>query len=337
MSQPNQLIDTFGRRHTSLRVSVTDRCNVRCFYCMPHESIQFLPRPEILSFEEISRVTRVFAGLGINRIRITGGEPLVRKQLPELIRQLKQIESIAEIAMTTNGILLAGLATQLRQCGLDRLNVSLDSLDAEQFKQITRRDELEQVLSGIQAAQSAGFENIRINAVAVRGLIDSQVIPLVQFCLEQRLELRFIEFMPLNSTGQWASNDVLSGAEIRNIIESNFGKLKAVDRHNPSQPASDFEFANPSNRIRGRVGFINSVTEPFCEACDRLRLTADGKIRNCLFSHEEWDVRDLMRSGASDRDIELQIIECVKNKKAAHGIGTSEFQKPARAMYQIGG
>lgn len=327
-----QLIDTFGRVHTSLRLSVTDRCNIRCFYCMPSERVEFLPRPEILTFEELTRIARIFSEFGINKIRLTGGEPLVRKGLAELIRQLKEISAIQEIAMTTNAVLLRQHARELRQAGLDRINVSLDTLDRQQFQSITRRDNLPEALDGIRAAQQAGFE-LRLNAVAVKGLIEPQILPLVEFAREQKLEIRFIEFMPLNSTGKWETEDVLTGRRILEMIESQLGALDPVSRQDPSQPATDFQVRSCGTRI----GFINSVSEPFCGQCNRLRLTAEGKIRNCLFSSEEWDLRALIRGNASDDEIQNLIVDCVAAKKAAHGIGEEGFQKPARAMYQIGG
>lgn len=327
------LVDSFGRVHTALRLSVTDRCNIRCFYCMPSEHVEFLPRPEVLTFEELTRVTKVFCQLGINKVRLTGGEPLVRKDLPELIRQISALDGIDEIAMTTNAILLERHAVDLKAAGLDRINVSLDTLDREQFESITRRDSLDDALKGIEAAQQAGFENIRLNAVAVKGLIEPQIVPLVKFAVQQRLALRFIEFMPLNSTGRWSDDEVLTGTKIRELIQEQFGELIPIDRPDPSQPATDFGFQSGL----GTVGFINSVSQPFCGDCNRVRLTADGKIRNCLFSHAEWDMRDLLRSGSTDDELIQLIKECVANKKAAHGIGTQEFQKPERAMYQIGG
>lgn len=328
-----KLIDSFGRIHTSLRLSVTDRCNIRCFYCMPSEHVDFLPRPEILTFEELTRSTRIFSKLGINKLRLTGGEPLVRRELPELIRQLREIEAIREVALTTNAILLDRHAAELRRAGLDRINVSLDTLDAKQFEQITRRDNLDDVVRGIRTAQQVGFRNIRLNAVAVEGLIESQILPLVKFCVENELQLRFIEFMPLNSSGNWTHSDVLTGKKIRQMIEQELGELVPCERDDPAQPSTDYQLFDH----KGTVGFINSVSEPFCGACNRVRLTADGKIRNCLFSHVEWDLRSLLRSDATDQEIQQRIVECVSNKKAAHGIGTSDFEKPKRAMYQIGG
>ena len=327
------LIDAFGRQHTALRLSVTDRCNIRCFYCMPGEHVDFLPRPEVLTFEELTRVTRLFSELGITKIRLTGGEPLVRRDLPVLIRQLRAIKGIQEIAMTTNAILLDRSAIELNEAGLDRINVSLDTLDPEQFKSITGRDNLQETLRGIQAAKAAGFKQIRLNAVAVKGLIEPQVIPLVNFCLEHELHLRFIEFMPLNSTGKWSDQDVLTGKQIREMVEAHWGALEPIDRADPAQPAQDYQLPNQ----HGTVGFISSVSEPFCGDCNRLRLTADGKIRNCLFSTEEWDLRTLLRNHAEDDAIKKTMLQCVSEKKAAHGIGNSDFQKPQRALYQIGG
>ena len=300
---------------------------------MPSEHVDFLPRPEILTFEELTRSTRIFSNLGINKLRLTGGEPLVRRELPELIRQLHEIEAIREVALTTNAILLDRHAADLRRAGLDRINVSLDTLDAKQFEQITRRDNLDDVIRGIRAAQQAGFCNIRLNAVAVKGLIDSQILPLVKFCVENELQLRFIEFMPLNSSGNWTDSDVLTGKKIRQMIVQELGELVPCNRDDPSQPSIDYQLVDHQST----VGFINSVSEPFCGDCNRVRLTADGKIRNCLFSHEEWDLRSLLRSDATDQEIEQRIVECVSKKKAAHGIGKSDFEKPQRAMYQIGG
>jgi cyclic pyranopterin phosphate synthase len=328
-----KLVDSFGRIHTSLRLSVTDRCNIRCFYCMPAERVDFLPRPEILDFEEITRAARIFGDLGIRKIRITGGEPLVRRELPGLVRQLRAIAAIEEIAMTTNAILLDACARELKQAGLDRINVSLDTLDRRQFASLTRRDNLPDVLRGIHAAREAGFSDLRLNAVAIKGLTESQIIPLTQFALEHSLKLRFIEFMPLNSTGQWHENDVLTGAGIRQMIETHFGKLQPEPRPDPSQPAVDFRLT----RFDGSIGFINSVSEPFCGDCNRVRLTAEGKIRNCLFSKDEWDLRKMLRDGSSDAEIQEMIRDCIAHKKAAHGIGSPDFEKPARAMYQIGG
>ncbi len=327
------LIDAFGRVHTNLRVSVTDRCNIRCFYCMPTENVRFKPRHELLSFEEIERFVRVVAGMGVNKIRLTGGEPLVRHDLPVLVRKLAQIPGIRDIALTTNGILLAEQAQALKDAGLSRLNVSLDSLDRETFFRIARREGLEQVLEGIFAAERVGFQKIKLNAVAIRDLTERDVVPLGRFARQHNLEMRFIEFMPLDADGNWGAQQVLSGERIREILEEGIGPLVPLVAEDPSQPAVDFAFADGV----GRIGFINPVTQPFCHRCNRLRLTAEGQVRNCLFSTEEWDARELLRSGASDRELAELVRTSVGAKKAGHGINSDEFLKPDRAMYQIGG
>ena len=281
------LRDGFGRVHTNLRISVTDRCNIRCFYCMPAENVRFRPKAEILTFEEIERFTRVAMRLGITKLRLTGGEPLVRHNLPELVKRLARVPGVEDIALTSNGILLREQAAALKEAGLDRLNISLDALSEEVFEQIARRTGLNKVLDGIQAAIEVGFERIRLNAVSIRGLTESEIVPLAQFARQHGLELRFIEYMPLDADGQWSHDDVLSGDEVRGIISDEVGQLSPVGDQDPSQPASDYEYRDGV----GRVGFINSVTQPFCGACDRLRLTAEGQIRNCLFSTVEWDAR----------------------------------------------
>lgn len=327
------LIDSFGRVHSNLRLSVTDRCNIRCFYCMPAENVQFRPREELLTFEEIVRFVEAVVPLGVNKLRLTGGEPLVRRELDQLIRQLKRIERLEDIALTTNGILLAEQAQGLKDAGLDRLNISLDSLDEEVFQTITRRTGLDAVLNGITAAQAVGFEKIRLNAIAIRGLTEQEIIPLGRFAFERGLELRFIEFMPLDADGAWEQADVLTGAEIRRTLEAEFGKLVPANRTDLSQPAIDFQLA----KGKSRVGFINPVSQPFCGSCNRLRLTAEGQVRNCLFSHEEWDARELLRGGASDQQLQQLIRSAVGAKAKAHGISDADFQQPTRAMYQIGG
>ena len=326
------LIDSFGRIHKNLRISVTDRCNIRCFYCMP-EVVKFLPREDVLTFEEIVRLTRVFASVGIERIRLTGGEPLARRGLSDLVRMLKEIDGIKEIAATTNGLLLADQVAGLREAGLDRLNVSLDTLDADKFQQITRRNGLDQVIAGIEAAQDAGFNNIRVNAVAIAGLTESDIIPLAKFARQRGLELRFIEFMPLDGDQQWNSKSVMTGSSIRKTIEREIGALVEAERKLASQPAVDFAYADG----QGRVGFIDPVSAPFCSACDRVRITAEGKLRNCLFSTQEWNLLELLRDGSKDAEILDLIVQSVAQKKAGHGIDSDEFVRPGRAMYQIGG
>jgi cyclic pyranopterin phosphate synthase len=331
MPAPGQLVDSLGRVHTNLRISVTDRCNIRCFYCMP-ENVRFLPREEILTFEEIERFVRVLAPLGVNKLRLTGGEPLVRQGLPQLVERLAVIPGIEDIALTTNGILLEENAEALKQAGLKRVNISLDALTAETFRRISRRDGLDRVLAGIHAAKRAGFEKIRLNAVAIKGITEPEIVPLAKFAREQQMEMRFIEFMPLDADNHWDHSQVLTGAEIREEIEAAIGPLSPAERPDPSQPATDFAYTDGG----GTIGFINPVTQPFCEDCNRLRITAEGKVRNCLFSTVEWDARAILRGG-SDEELAELVRECIWAKKPGHGIDTEQFVRPERAMYQIGG
>lgn len=331
--KPLPLLDTFDRVHSDLRISVTDRCNIRCFYCMPNENVVFKPREELLTFEEIERFVRVAAPLGIEKLRITGGEPLVRRDLHRLIARLAKIDGIQDIALTTNGILLADQAADLRAAGLKRLNISLDALDADVFRQIARRDGYEQVLAGIAAAQRVGFDKIKLNAVAIRGLTEEQIVPLGRFARERGLELRFIEFMPLDAEGNWQNDQVLGGDEILQRLEAEFGRLEPIAPQHAGQPARDYRFVDGG----GVIGFINPVTHPFCSECNRVRLTAEGQIRNCLFSLEEWDARAVLRGGGSDEELTALIRAAVLAKKAGHGINSDEFVKPQRAMFQIGG
>jgi GTP 3',8-cyclase len=327
------LVDRFGRVHNNLRISVTDRCNIRCFYCMPAENVRFKPRRELLTFEEIERFVRVAAQMGIEKIRLTGGEPLVRHGLPLLVEKLAQVPGIREIALTTNGILLAEQARALKDAGLNRLNISLDSLKRETFFRISRREGLEDVLAGIFAAQRIGFAKIRLNAVAIRGLTETEIVPLGQFAREHGLEMRFIEFMPLDADGKWDADQVLGGQQIRETLEAGIGPLVPLDVEDPSQPATDYAFADGV----GRIGFINPVTQPFCARCNRLRLTAEGQIRNCLFSTDEWDARASLRRGDSDEQLAALVRASIGAKRAGHGINSDQFVKPQRAMYQIGG
>lgn len=327
------LVDTFGRVHNNLRISVTDRCNIRCFYCMPAENVQFKPRHEILSFEEITRFASVAARLGVNKLRLTGGEPLVRQNLDRLVAALAQVPGIDDIALTTNGILLADHAQALYDAGLKRLNVSLDALDAETFRRIARRDGFERILEGLFAAQRVGFRRIRLNAVAIRGITEAQIVPLGRFAREHGFELRFIEFMPLDADAAWDNSQVLSGEDIRRVLEAEIAPLEPLPVVDASQPATDYRFVDGG----GTIGFINPVTQPFCGDCNRLRLTAEGQVRNCLFSTVEWDARALLRRDATDAEVAELVRACVGAKKAGHGINSDEFLKPQRAMYQIGG
>jgi cyclic pyranopterin phosphate synthase len=325
------LSDGFGRVHTDLRISVTDRCNLRCTYCMPAEVV-FLPREELLSYEEIARVAAVAAGEGIRTIRLTGGEPLLRRDLDRLVRLLVAVPGIEEVAATTNGLLLADQAEALAAAGLGRLNVSLDAIREEAFEKLARRRGLDRVLAGLAAARAAGFRSLRINAVSIRGLSEEEIVPLAEFCRREGFHLRFIEFMPLDADGSWNAEQVLSGAAVRAILEREIGPLEPLPPADGGQPAVDWRWADG-----GLIGFIDPVTSPFCDRCDRLRLTADGQFRNCLFSTTEWDARAVLRGGGSDDEIATLLQACVAAKRAAHGIGSPAFERPARAMYQIGG
>ncbi len=278
---------------------------------MPAENVRFKPRGELLSFEEIERFVRVAAQLGIDRVRLTGGEPLVRHDLPDLVRKLAQVPGIRDIAMTTNGILLAEQAQALKDAGLGRLNISLDTLEPDTFFRISRREGLPQVLEGIFAAQRVGFRKIRLNAVAIRGITEPEIVPLGQFARRNGLEMRFIEFMPLDAEANWDDQQVITGEQIRAALVEGIGPLNPLPVEDPSQPATDYEFADGL----GRIGFINPVSQPFCHHCNRLRLTAEGQVRNCLFSIEEWDARRLLRGGASDEDLTALIVAPVSEQK----------------------
>ncbi len=326
------LVDSYGRAHDNLRISVTDRCNIRCFYCMPEE-VKFEARENILTFEEIERFVRVSTTLGIRKLRITGGEPLVRKGLPDLIRKLVAIPGIEDIAMTTNGVLLAQHAEALYDAGLRRLNIHLDTLDRDRFKQITRRDDLPKVLEGIDVAQRLGFGPLKINAVAVKGLVEPDIVPMARFGRERDIEIRYIEFMPLDSQGLWERDRVLLTDTMLEMLATEIGPLEEIPDADPRAPATEYRFKDGI----GRVGFIASVSRPFCLNCNRVRLTSDGKIRYCLFAIEETDVRGLLRSGAPDEAIAEAIRSNVAGKWLGHEINTQKFVPPPRPMYSIGG
>jgi GTP 3',8-cyclase len=327
------LIDSFGRLHDNLRISVTDRCNIRCFYCMPEENVKFEAREHLLSFEEIERFARIAAGLGVRKLRMTGGEPLLRKNLSTLIRKLAAIPGIEDLALTTNGVLLAQQAQELYDAGLRRINIHLDTLDRERFKHITRRDELCRVLEGIEACRRIGYGPIKINAVAVKNLVEPDIVPLARFGREHNIEIRYIEFMPLDAQGLWLRDKVLSADEMLALLEREIGPLEEIPDRDPRAPATEYRFTDGL----GQVGFIASVTRPFCLNCNRIRLTADGKVRYCLFAIEETDVRDLMRGGASDEVIAQAIRTCVSGKWIGHQINSRQFVPPPRPMYSIGG
>jgi GTP 3',8-cyclase len=334
------LADSFGRVHRSVRISITDRCNIRCFYCMPAGDIAFAPRQELLSFEEITRVVSVLAGAGVHDVRLTGGEPLVRRDVERLVGMIAAVPGVRDLAMTTNAILLPQFALQLREAGLKRLNISLDTLDEETFRRITRRQGLQRVLDGIDAAIDAGFEQIRLNALAIRGSTEDELESLVRFAAARSLTMRFIEYMPLDATRAWTPDQVLSGDEIVRRLADCFGRLLPLSPPQAAQPARDYALIDlPKNALGEypRVGLIRPVTQPFCGACDRIRITAEGTIRNCLFSDDEWDLRSLLRSGASDRDLLERVAAAVSAKQAGHLISRPGFSRPARAMYRIGG
>jgi cyclic pyranopterin phosphate synthase len=329
----SELVDSFGRVHTNLRISVTDRCNIRCFYCMPAEDVVFMDRQELLTFEEIERFVRIAVPLGLRKIRLTGGEPLVRRDLHKLVAQLSAIREIEDIGLTTNGILLAEQAQELHDAGLRRLNISLDALDPVKFTQITRREGFEKVLEGIEAAQRVGFVPIKINAVAVRGLTESEIVPFGEFARRTGLEVRFIEYMPLDADSAWQRDKVLFAQEIIDSLSRELAPLVPCPDQDPHAPATKYQFADGI----GRIGFIASVSRPFCLSCDRFRITADGKLRNCLFSLEETDVKAMLRSGARDEEIADAIRASVAAKKEGHEINTARFIQPPRPMYSIGG
>jgi len=332
MNPPVSLVDQFGRIHTSVRLSVTDRCNIRCFYCMPETDAEFFPRTQILSFEEIHRLaTLLVQRAGIRDIRITGGEPLVRRELHRLIERLAAIEGLEDLSLTTNGMLLAEQANSLFRAGLRRINISLDTLDEEVFQRITRRSGLHKTIEGIDAAIDCGFESVKLNTLAIQGITEAEVTRLIEFALQHGVTLRFIEFMPLDSDRAWQQDRVLTGDQLLDIIRNHFGAVQTRHRQDPSQPAEEFEVAG------GKFGIIRSVTKPFCGACNRIRITADGAIRNCLFASTETRLRDRMRDGASDDELLQQFQECVMAKAAAHGINEEGFQAPDRPMYAIGG
>jgi cyclic pyranopterin phosphate synthase len=327
------LVDTFQRVHDNLRISVTDRCNIRCFYCMPENAVEFVPRAEVLSFEEIERFVRIAARLGIRKVRLTGGEPLLRRDLPVLIRKLSSIEGIEDLALTTNGVLLAEQAPALYDAGLRRINVHLDTLDRRRFLEITRRDELSRVMNGIEACLRLGFDPVKINAVAVKGLVEPDIVPLARFGRERGIEIRYIEFMPLDHQGLWLRDKVLLASEIIQMLESGIGPLEEIPDRDPRAPATEYRFADGI----GRVGFIASVSRPFCLNCNRLRLTADGKLRYCLFAIEETDVKAALRDGSPDEAIERIVRGTVHDKWLGHEINASKFVPPPRPMYAIGG
>lgn len=325
------LFDRYGREHDDLRISVTDRCNFRCFYCMPEEGMTWLPHDEILGYEEIARVVRVTTALGFSGYHLTGGEPLLRKDLHLLVEQMLEVQPDMDLALTTNGVLLPQAARDLYAAGLRRVNVSLDSMDAGKFLLMTRRDAFGQVMAGIEAAAAAGFSPIKINAVAVRGLSEEELPRFARWARETGHVVRFIEYMPLDADRAWATEKVLTAEEILEGLSSE-GELELVSGH-PSDPATRYRYKDGA----GEVGVIASVTRPFCRDCNRIRLTADGMVRTCLFSTAEHDLKKLLRGGASDEEIRDWLAGVVLTKTPGHLIGQEEFVQPERTMSAIGG
>jgi GTP 3',8-cyclase len=327
------LVDTFGRVATDLRVSVTDRCNLRCSYCMPAEGLDWLPKPQLLTFEELTRLIRIAVGLGVTTVRLTGGEPLLRRGLPELVAQIAALDPRPRIAMTTNGLGLDRLARPLADAGLDRVNVSLDTIDREAFARLTRRDRIDDVITGLRAAAEAGLTPVKVNAVAMRGFNDETVADLLAWCLERGYELRFIEQMPLDAQHQWDRASMVTQAEVLERLSERFTLTPTGPAVRGSAPAETWLVdGGPA-----RVGVIASVSQPFCGNCDRMRLTADGQLRNCLFARSESDLRGPLRSGASDAELGEQMQRLMLAKKAGHGIDEPSFLQPQRPMSAIGG
>jgi cyclic pyranopterin phosphate synthase len=327
------LVDGWARHIESLRISVTDRCNFRCVYCIPEQDIEWLPRARLATLEELARIARVAVACGVRKLRLTGGEPLLRKDLPVLVRALAGLPGLEDLALTTNGTELPRLAAALRDAGLERVNVSLDSLDRETAARLAQRDVLPAVLAGIDAAEAAGLVPISINCVVIRGMNDGEAVAFARFARERGFEVRFIEFMPLEHGQRWGADTLVPGHELRARVEAVFPLLPAPDQ-DPHAPSRDWVFADGAP---GRVGFIDSVTAPFCSTCNRIRLTADGKLRTCLFSLREHDLLGPLRAGASDDDLARLLAAAVATKELKHHITDGLFVKPARTMSQIGG
>jgi cyclic pyranopterin phosphate synthase len=325
------LTDTFGRVHNNLRISVTDRCNLRCTYCMA-EDVVFMDKRELLSFEEITRFVEIVASLGIDKIRLTGGEPLLRRDLPRLVAMICKVPGIKDVGLTTNGILLKELAQPLFAAGLRRINVSLDTLNPDRFRKLSRRGGMERVIAGILAAKKAGFDPVKVNAVSMRGITEAEVLPLARFARKHGLEMRFIEYMPIGAD-HWERDKVYFAHEILAQIEQGIGPLVPAGNHDPNAPAQEFDYADGG----GRVGIIASVSRPFCMNCNRVRLTAEGKLRNCLFALNEVDLKPMLRGDADPEAIIAAVRGNVWEKWEGHEINTARFVKPERTMHMIGG
>ena len=330
MPTAGPLIDRYGRIHDDLRISVTDRCNLRCVYCMPDVGMTFLPHNALLSFDEIVRVATVAASLGVSALRLTGGEPLVRKGLVSLVARLSDL-GFRDLSLTTNGMLLTPLATSLADAGLTRVNISCDSLRVDRFNSIRRRGDLKTVLASMDAAEAAGLAPLKVNVVILRGVNDDEILDFAAFARETGRVVRFIEFMPLDAQGQWDKSQLVAGHEIYEQVSQRWS-LEAIEAGG-SAPAERFRFADGL----GEIGLISSVTQPFCRTCNRLRLTSDGAFRNCLFSDDELSVRDLIRGGGGDDEIAELLRRSVWAKFPGHAINEPDFLRPARSMSMIGG
>ena len=331
MPASGPLVDRYGRIHEDLRISVTDRCNLRCVYCMPEDGMSFMAREELMSFDEIERVARVARELGVTSVRLTGGEPLVRKGLVELVVRLKRL-GFDDIALTTNGIRLAAMVPALAGAGLRRVNISCDSLRGERYSTIRRRGDLATVLAAMDAAEANGLTPLKVNVVLMRDRNDDEVLDFASFARDTGRIVRFIEFMPLDAQGEWGPGQLVPGREVYERINREW-PLELLDRPDHVAPATRFRFRDGC----GEIGLISSVSEPFCGTCNRLRLTADGSIRNCLFSDDEHGLRDLMRAGCADTEIEGVLRRAVWAKFPGHAINEPEFLRPKRSMSMIGG
>jgi cyclic pyranopterin phosphate synthase len=342
IDQGAPLIDRFGRVASDLRISLTDRCSLRCTYCMPAEGLDWLPRAELLTDDEIVRLSEVFVDLGVTTIRLTGGEPLLHRTLPDVVARLAALEPRPEISLTTNGIGLVKSATELVEAGLDRINVSIDTLDRARFQELTRRDRLADVLAGVAAAATAGLSPIKVNTVLVRDSNLAEAPALLDWALRAGYELRFIEHMPLDAQHAWSRSAMVTAAEVLDLIGAAYTLRPIGHGSDGSAPAEGFEVLDgPGSRHwarrPGRLGVIASVTRPFCRECDRLRLTADGQLRTCLFSTTETDLRAPLRDGADAGELSAIIRTAVAGKQAGHGIGSADFVQPIRPMSAIGG
>ncbi len=325
------LSDGYGRVIQNLRISITDRCNLRCVYCMP-ESPDWMAHPEILSYEELYRLVHVFVELGVSKVRITGGEPTLRRNMVDFVSTISKTKGLNNVGVTTNGLLLNTLAKPLYDGGLRKLNVSLDTLKRERFKSLTRRDSLDRVLQGLEAAKKVGFESIKVNCVVIKGMNDDEVVPFIEFGREHGYEVRFIEFMPLDADDVWEKRRVFTQQEMLDVIGPKY-PFERVTTADPHAPATRFCFDDTGELF----GIIASVSQPFCTKCDRVRLTADGKFRTCLFSTRETDLKTPLRRGATDEELSMIIRESVTGKEPGHFINSDNFEKPTRTMHRIGG